>query len=456
MVDEAVFEELIKRYHEAYARRTPGSRRLYEEARKRLPGGVTYHIRWFRPYPVFIERGEGKYVWDVDGNRYTDYWMGHGALFLGHRPRVVEEALREALGKGTHLGYENPYAVEYAELLTRVVPGIEAVRFANSGTEANMYAIRLARAYTGNRYIIKFEGGWHGGYDALHTGVTPPFRGPESKGLVEDCLKYTLVAPYNDLDSVEKLLRSHDVAAIIVEPVLGAGGAIPARREFLRGLRELSDKYGSLLIFDEVITGFRLALGGAQEYYGVRADIVVLGKIVGGGVAGAGVFAARSEIMRLLDHTEIANPRERSFHGGTFSGNTLTILAGYATVKYLAEHRDVYEKANTLWRWVREEIDERCSEYNNSCWSTGEGTIVGIHFTKERPWSTRDALEKRWSNKVYEALHAYMRTKNILYVSEHMAHLLPSIEHNRDDAREFLEAFTEFLEELKKNKALPQ
>ena len=456
MSGEEFFEKLAKKYHGVYEERTPGSKRLYEAAKKHLPGGVTYHIRWFKPYPLFIERGEGKHVWDVDGNRYTDYWMGHGALFLGHRPRVVEEALREALGKGTHLGYENPYAVEYAELLARVVPGVEAVRFANSGTEANMYTVRLARAYTGKRYIVKFEGGWHGGYDALHTGVTPPFRGPESKGLIEDCLRYTLVAPYNDLDSVENLLRRYDVAAIIVEPVLGAGGAIPAKPEFLKGLRELADRYDSLLVFDEVITGFRLALGGAQEYYGVRADIVVLGKIVGGGVAGAGVFAASSDIMRLLDHTTIPSQRERSFHGGTFAGNTLTILAGYATIKYLESHRDVYDRVNTLWAQVRRRIDKLCSQYNSACWATGEGTITGIHFTKERPWSTREAIENRWSNKVYEALHAYMRTKNILYVSEHMAHLLPSILHGEEDANKLLEALQEFLEELRTHKALPE
>ena len=455
MPDEAVLEALAKRYHRVYEERTGKSRSLYEKAKRHLPGGVTYHIRWFKPYPLFIERGEGKYVWDIDGNKYIDYWMGHGALFLGHRPRIVEDAVREALGKSTHLGYENPYAVEYAELLAKILPGVEAVRFANSGTEANMYTVRLARAYTGKRYIVKFEGGWHGGYDALHTGVTPPFRGPESKGLIEECLRYTLVAPFNDLGAVEELLRRHDVAAIIVEPVLGAGGAIPAKREFLKGLRELADQYGSLLVFDEVITGFRLALGGAQEYYGVRADIVVLGKIVGGGVSGAGVFAASSELMRLLDHTAIPDPRQRSFHGGTFAGNPLTILAGYATVKYLAEHRNVYGEVNERWRRARDEIDKLCSEYSNACWSTGAGTIVGIHFTQERPWSTREALEKRWSNKVYEALHAYMRTRGILYVSEHMAHLLPSVLHSDQDVRDFLEALQGFLEELRAHKALP-
>jgi glutamate-1-semialdehyde 2,1-aminomutase len=197
------------------------------------------------------------------------------------------------------------------------VPGVEQVRFTNSGTEANMYAVRLARAYTGRKYIVKFEGGWHGGYDPLHVGVTPPYEGPESLGLIEDCLRYTIVAKYNDLGSVEELMKKfgNDVAAIIVEPVLGAGGAIPAEREFLKGLREIADHYGSLLVFDEVITGLRLSLGGAQEYYGVQADIVVMGKIIGGGVPGAGAFGAREEIMQLLDHLRYPDPRQRSFHG---------------------------------------------------------------------------------------------------------------------------------------------
>jgi glutamate-1-semialdehyde 2,1-aminomutase len=449
LVERRIEEWRDKLYGE-YERRTPGSKRLFEEARGYLPGGVTYHIRFFKPYPLFISRGEGARVWDVDGNVYTDYWMGHGALILGHRPRVLMGALEEAREYGTHLGFENPYAVEYAKLLRRVVPGLEMVRFTNSGTEANMYTVRLARAYTGRRYIVKFEGGWHGGYDCLHVGVTTPYEGPESLGLLEDCIKYTLVARFNDLSSVEELFRRHggDIAAVIVEPVLGAGGGVEATREFLEGLRKLTREYGALLVFDEVITGFRLALGGAQEYYGVQSDIVVLGKIVGGGVPGAGAFGGRRDVMEMLDQLARPRARERSFHGGTFSGNPLTIIAGYKTVSFLEKNRGMYDRLNSLWSWASREIDRLCEERDRLCWVTGAGSIVGIHFTRKRPRSAREATGLRWSEAVYEALHAFMRVNGVVYVGEHMAHLLPSMAHSREDAERLVGLFDEFLGEL--------
>jgi glutamate-1-semialdehyde 2,1-aminomutase (EC 5.4.3.8) len=251
-----------------------------------------------------VTRAKGVNVWDVDGNQYVDYWMGHGAHIMGHSPDFVVKAVNEAALNGTHLGYPNTLEVEYAELLTKVIPNAEMVRFSNSGTEANMYAVRLARAYTGRKYIVKVEGGWHGGYDALHVGVNPPFEGPESLGLPEEYIKYTLVVPYNDLNALERALSSHDVAAVIIEPVPGSGGCIEPQPNYLRGVRELTMRYGSLLIFDEVITGFRLALGGGQEYFNVKADIVTLGKIIGGGYPGAGAIASTSEIMELLNQVK--------------------------------------------------------------------------------------------------------------------------------------------------------
>ncbi|ABM81254.1 aspartate aminotransferase family protein [Hyperthermus butylicus] len=445
---EEKLEEWWARLASEYEKRTPRSRELFERARRVLPGGTTYHIRFFKPYPVFIEHGLGPRVWDVDGNEYTDYWMGHGALILGHCPDLLEEAVRKALKASSHLGYENPYALEYAELLVQVLPGVEQVRFTNSGTEANMYAVRLARAYTGRKYIIKLEGAWHGGYDALHVGVTPPYEGPESLGLPEESIKYTLVAPFNDAGAVERLVKRYEVAAIWVEPVLGAGGGIEPEPGYLRELRRIADEAGALLVFDEVITGFRLALGGAQEYYNVKADIVVLGKIVGGGMPGAGAIASRAEVMELLDQLKRPKGRERSFHGGTFTGNPVTILTGYHTVKHLADNRGVYAEFNSLWDSVRRRIQEECESRDNICWATGTGSIVGIHFTRKRPRTAREALEERWSNKVYEVMHMYMRLNGILYMTEHMAHLLPSMAHSRRDADRFIEVFASFLDEI--------
>ncbi|ADN51805.1 aspartate aminotransferase family protein [Vulcanisaeta distributa] len=441
-------QELIDKYTKIYAERTGKSRELFERARRVLPGGTTYQIRYFAPYPIYITRASGVKVWDVDGNEYVDYWMGHGTHILGHSPDFVVKAVNEAAYEGTHLGYPNTLEVEYAELLAKVIPNVEMVRFSNSGTEANMYAVRLARAYTGRRYVIKMEGGWHGGYDGLHVGVSPPFEGPESLGLPPEHIKYTLVVPFNDLNALENALRNFDVAAVIVEPVLGSGGCIEPQPGYLKGVRELVDRYGALLIFDEVITGFRLALGGGQELFNVKADIVTLGKIVGGGYPGAGAIASRTEIMELLNQVKRPNARARSFHGGTFTGNRITLTAGYTLINYLSQHKPLYESFNDLWNWVRGEIDRACEEYGRICWATGVGGMLGIHFTRSRPMNARMAYADRIDENLYSLTHLFMRVKGILYMTEHTAHLLPSMIHTRDHARVLMEEFRNLLSEV--------
>jgi len=447
---EKSLEEYWKDLAKVYGSKTFKSKQAFERARNVLPGGVTYHIRFLKPYPIFVEKAKGSRVWDLDGNEYDDYWMGHGAHILGHAPEFVVKAVSEISKNGTHFGYENLYALEYAEFLQKVVPNLQMLRFTNSGTEANMYASRLARAYTKRKYIIKMEGGWHGGYDALHVGVLPPFKGPESLGLPEDFIKYTIVVPYNDIESLEKALKNRDVAAIFIEPVIGAGGCIAPKKEYLKEVRKLANEYDTLLVFDEVITGFRLALGGGQEFFNVDADLVVLGKIVGGGYPGAGVFGGKAEIMELLDHMKYPKARERSFHGGTFAGNPITIIAGYTLIKYLHQNRHLYEEANNLWGWVSRELDKLCEEYSRMCWITGAGTMIGIHFTYEKPEKVSDAYAKRWSEKILEVMSIYMRNRGILYLTEHMAHLLPSLIHTKEQAMKFIEVFKDFLEEVRK------
>jgi glutamate-1-semialdehyde 2,1-aminomutase len=441
-------EELARSLEQKYLERARKSRDLFEKSRKLMPGGVTYAIRYFKPYPLFISRAEGTRVWDVDGNEYVDYWMGHGTHILGHAPRFVLEAVADAVRGGTHLGYENPYAVEYAELLTKVVPGLESLRFANSGTEANMYVARLARAYTKRKYIVKVEGGWHGGYDILHTAVSPPFVGPESAGLPEELTKYTVAVPYNDVESLEEALRKYPVASVIVEPVLGAGGCIEPLGSYLKELRELTYRYGSLLVFDEVITGFRLAPGGGQEFFGVKADLVVLGKVVGGGFAGAGAFGGSSEIMELLDHLKYPDPRSRSFHGGTFVGNPVNMIAGYTLVKHLHENRSLYERANSLWAELRRAVDRVCEEFGRVCWTTGAGTMTGVHFTRVRPRNAREVYELRWGRHVEHVYHLYSRLNGVLYLSEKLVHLLPSLVHSKEEVDLFAEVLTNFLTEV--------
>jgi len=445
---EAELEGLWKGLASSYEAKTPRSKELFERARAVLPGGTNYHIRFYKPYPAFISRAKGPLVWDVDGNPYDDYWMGHGVHVLGHAPDFVLEKVREVASRGTHLGYPHELLVEYAELLTKVLPGVEMVRFCNSGTESVMYALRLARAFTGLDKVVKMEGGWHGAYDGLHVGVAPPYDVPESLGLPREAISNTVVVPYNDLGALEEVLKGGDVAAVIVEPVMGAAGCIGPEPGYLKGLRDLVDEHGALLIFDEVITGFRLAPGGAQEYFGVKADLVVLGKAVGGGFPGAGAIAGPSEVLELLDHIKRPDPRERSAHGGTFTGNPITLAAGYALVRHLSSHRGLYERFNALWDRVRRELNALSDELGLPCHATGEGSMVGFHLTTERPKDHRTAVGARWSMKAYEVLHLSLRLKGILYMTEQNAHFFPSMAHGEGQARKLVEAIGETLFEM--------
>jgi glutamate-1-semialdehyde 2,1-aminomutase len=262
-----------------------------------------------------------------------------------------------------------------------MVPSAEMTRFTNSGTEANMYATRLARACMGRSRIAKFEGGWHGGYDALHIGVKYPYDIPESAGLTIGAIQDTVLLPFNDLDGVRKRLKNERVASMVIEPVLGAGGGIPAEKEFVRGLRELCDEKDILLIFDEVITGFRLAPGGGQQYFGVTPDISVLGKILGGGFP-IGAFCGSKKIMEKVD--SLTHERSSySFHGGTFTGNPITMIAGLATLKLLEDGQSLNE-LNRLGDKVRSQLAEIFEEREWDVQVTGVGSLFNVHFTKEK------------------------------------------------------------------------
>ncbi|MGB8781380.1 MAG: aminotransferase class III-fold pyridoxal phosphate-dependent enzyme, partial [Candidatus Bathyarchaeia archaeon] len=336
-----------------YTSKTRTSRTLYDRAKKVLPAGVSYGIRYFEPYPFYTVKAHGSKLWDVDGNEYIDFWLGHAALILGHSPREVVKVVKKQLENGTHYGTSHELEIALAEQVVKMIPSAEMVRFTNSGTEANMYATRLARTFTGKDVIAKFEGGWHGGYDALHVGVKQPFDLPESAGLTHGALQDTVLLPFNDLEGVEKRLKNKQPASIVIEPVLGAGGAVPAEKEFLKGLREFCDRKNILLIFDEVITGFRLAPGGGQQFYGVNADITVLGKILGGGFP-VGAFCGSKKIMERIDNVAYERPHY-SFHGGTFAGNPMTMTAGLTTLKILEDGR-VISRLNRQGDEIRERL----------------------------------------------------------------------------------------------------
>ena len=373
-----------------YASKTPKSRALYERAKRVLPGGVSYGIRYFEPYLFYTARARGSRLYDVDGNEYVDFWLGHTALILGHSPPVVVQAVEKQLRNGTHYGTSHELEVLLAEQVAKMVPTAEMTRFTNSGTEANMYATRLARAYTRRDKVAKFEGGWHGGYDALHVAVKYPFDLPESGGVTAGATKDTIVLPFNDLDAVEKRLKNESVASVIIEPVQGAGGGVPAEKEFLKGLREVCSEKGILLVFDEVITGFRLAPGGAQQYFGVRPDITVFGKILGGGFP-VGAFSGRTEIMEHLNSLAYKRP-EYSFHGGTFTGNPITMTAGLATLKQL-EDGHIINKLNKIGAKIRQNLGDIFGKKGVDVQTVGACSIFNTHFTKHAVNSASDAYK---------------------------------------------------------------
>ena len=410
----------------SYVSKTSKSKALYERAKKVLPAGVSYAIRYFEPYPFYTARAEGSKLFDVDGNEYVDFWLGHTALILGHSPPAVVEAVRKQLERGTHFGTSHELEVKLAEKVVEMVPSAEMVRFTNSGTEANMYATRLARAYTGKNKIAKFEGGWHGGYDALHKGVRYPFDIPESAGLTEGALRDTIVLPFNDLEGVEERLKNERVASIVIEPVLGAGGGIPAEREFLKGLREFCDENDILLIFDEVITGFRLAPGGGQEYYNVIPDITVFGKILGGGFP-IGAFCGRRDIMERINNLIYERPHY-SFHGGTFAANPISMTAGLATLEIL-EDGTLINRLNTLGEKIREKLREIFEAKGVDVQVTGAGSLFQTHFTRETVKDARAAFNA--DRKKLVDYHLSLISNGVFFLPTHVGAL--STAHSESD-----------------------
>ena len=331
------------------ARKTEQSRKLQKRAEQFIPGGVNSPVRAFRSVggdPLYIVRGQGSHIWDADGNEYVDYIGSWGPLILGHAAPTVIEAVIAAARNGTSFGASTPAEADLAELVISAFPHMQKVRFVSSGTEATMSAIRLARGYTKRKYIVKFEGCYHGHSDALlvKAGSGVATLGiPGSAGVPEEFTQFTLALPYNDVDAIEQAFEKfkHQIACVIVEPVVGNMGCVPPARGYLEALRTITSRDKALLIFDEVMTGFRLAYGGAQELYAIRPDITTMGKIIGGGLP-VGAYGGASEIMDLVA------PLGPVYQAGTLSGNPLAMAAGYATLSYLREHKDTYAKLDKL------------------------------------------------------------------------------------------------------------
>jgi glutamate-1-semialdehyde 2,1-aminomutase len=336
-------------------RKVKKSEKLYKKARRLIPGGVNSPVRAYEPYPFFTSRAKGSKIYDVDGNVYIDYCMAYGPLILGHSNPEIIEAVNQQLERGAIYGTPTETEVELAELVTDIVPCMDMVRFVNSGTEATMHAIRAARGYTGKKKIIKFEGCYHGAHDYVLVKAgsgAATFGAPTSLGIPEDTIRNTIVLPFNNIESFEKAVEQNkdDVAAVIVEPIIGNAGVIPPKDGYLKKIRRITEENEIVLIFDEVITGFRLALGGAQEYYHVTPDLATLGKILGGGFP-IGAFGGKREIMELI------SPLGKVYQAGTFSGNPISMTAGLTTLKILVKiQNDIYKRLKSMGEEIRKGV----------------------------------------------------------------------------------------------------
>ncbi|MFX0107208.1 MAG: aspartate aminotransferase family protein [Candidatus Hodarchaeota archaeon] len=364
----------MKNVLENYRKSTPKSEKLFERALKVFAGGVNHNLRtfamdWCGAYPPYMVRGDGGHIWDVDGNDYIDWWMTHYAQILGHNNPSVKTAIEGQLDAGIHLGALNQYMVDFGERIQEAIPDLARMRFCSTGSEATMYAVRLARVFTKKQKIAKTFGGWHGGNDSLEFHLSHPFEDePHFNGVSFD---------FNDRESFDHMLKEHgrDLAAVVIEPMLGAGGGLAPEPEFLPYLREETERRGILLIFDEIITGFRLRYGAAgKEVFGVQPDLLTLGKIAGGGMH-LGVYGGREDVMALAAPKA---PGGRWVGGGTFSSHPLAMVAGLATLEQLQSYRDKYEKLNKSGDEFRDKLNILFDEERALAVATGVGSMMFI------------------------------------------------------------------------------
>ncbi len=362
----------------SYEAATPGSAALAGKARALLPSGITHDARHFDPYPIYVERAQGPLKWDVDGNRYVDYFGGHGALILGHNHPAVMAAVHAQLDRGTHFGACHELEVRWAELVCQIVPSAERVRFTSSGTEATLMALRLARATTGRSKILRFKGHFHGWHDHMTSGHTNHFDGTATVGVLDGIATQVLLAEPNDVEGMTRLFEQHpDIAAVILEPTGANFGRMPIRPSFLQVLRDLTQASGTILIFDEVVTGFRVSPGGAQAALGVTPDLTTLAKILAGGLPG-GAVAGRRDLFELLDFAAAkAAGKEKIAHPGTYNANPLSAAAGIATLEILAS-TDANARANAYGEALRTGMNEVLEEERVN-WAV-HGAYSGFHI----------------------------------------------------------------------------
>ena len=416
---------------------TNNSKIIYEKAKKAIPGGVNSPVRAFqsvdKEYPIFIKSGNGSRLYDEDGNEYVDMIGSWGPMILGHNYPQVLEIVKKELENGTSFGLPTKKEVELAELVKSCFPSIEKLRLTTSGTEAAMASVRLARAFTGKNKIVKFEGCYHGHSDSLlvkaGSGLLT-FAHQDSNGITEGVVKDTITLPFGDFEKLKETLESEkDIACVIIEPIPANMGLIETKKEYLEKIREITKKEKVVLIFDEVISGFRISLGGAQEVFGITPDLTVLGKIIGGGYP-VGGFGGKKEIMNLI------SPVGNVYHAGTLSGNPISVAAGIETISILKKNTEIYENINTKTGNLVNQINELIKKYSIPASVNHFGSLFTIFFSKEKV----DTLEKAISsNDEFYSIYFDTMLKNGIIVppSKYEAHFVSYV-HNDKDMEKFL------------------
>ena len=435
---------------------TNNSKILFEEAKKSIPGGVNSPVRAFqsvkKDYPIFIKSANGSKLYDEDGNEYLDMIGSWGPMILGHNYPEVLEVVKEEIENGTSFGLPTKKEVILAELVKECFPSIKKLRLTTSGTEAAMAAVRVARAYTGKNKIIKFEGCYHGHSDSLlvkaGSGLLT-FEHQDSNGITKSVTQDTITAPFGDIEKIKEILENEkDVACVIVEPIPANMGLIETEKEFLQQLRELTAKENVVLIFDEVISGFRVSLGGAQKIFGIIPDLTILGKIIGGGYP-VGGFGGKKEIMDLI------SPVGNVYHAGTLSGNPISVAAGIETISILKENPEIYESINKKTENLVNKINELIKKYDVLATVNYFGSLFTIFFAKEKVKTLEDAMS---TNSEFYSIYFNTMLENGVIVppSKYEAHFVSYV-HNDEDMEKILAGVEKTFEKIaKKSGTIPR
>ncbi|HEY9167002.1 MAG TPA: glutamate-1-semialdehyde 2,1-aminomutase [Candidatus Kryptonia bacterium] len=427
---------------------TRQSSKLFAEAKKYLPGGVNSPVRAFKSVkrdPVFISKARGQYLFDVDGNKYIDYVGSWGPMILGHAHPDVVSAIRKAAADGTSFGAPTKLEVEMAKLVRRMMPSVEVVRMVNSGTEATMSAVRLARAFTNREKIVKFAGCYHGHFDSFlikaGSGATT-FGTPDSPGVPRELAAMTLVAEFNDIESVERVFGNNkdQIAAVIVEPVVGNMGVVVPRENFLNRLQEIAHQSGALLIFDEVMTGFRLAPGGAQQVFGIKPDLTTFGKIIGAGLP-VGAYGGREDIMRMI------SPDGPVYQAGTLSGNPLAMAAGIAQLKILERQKGLYKRLERSGKLLEDGVRENLKKLGLNYRFNRFASMFTLFFTSEEVKDFRSALTS--DTEKYAVYFGEMLNRGIYLPPSQFEAAFISTAHTESDIKRTVSANFESLKSLR-------